>query len=185
VIAKGRSAADDVEREERSMIRRTMLVATVGLVALGVGLIGNALATTPSLFTAETARGPLVDRPLDVNWKFAPESKVKLQTQGPIEVAVQRVVVAPGGTLGWHSHPGPTLVTILSGTMSFYHAEDCTMEVEYRAGQSFSNLPDEIHLARNEGTVDLVIYASYFVPAQTPPVALRIDQPSPGPGCPQ
>ena len=36
--------------------------------------------------------------------------------------------------------------------MSFDHAEDCTMEVEYRAGQSFSNLPDEIHMARNEGT---------------------------------
>ena len=170
------------------MIRRTMLVAIVGLVALGVGLIGNALATPASLpptVTAETARGPLVDRPLDVNWKFAPETKVKLQTQGPIEVAYQRVVVQPGGTLGWHSHPGPTLVTILRGTMSFYHAEDCTMEIEYSAGQSFSNLPDEIHMARNEGTEDLVIFASYFVPVQTPPVALRIDQPSPGPGCPQ
>ena len=57
------------------MIRRTMLVAIVGLVALGVGLIGNALATTPSGFTAETARGPLVDRPLDVNWKFDPRAK--------------------------------------------------------------------------------------------------------------
>jgi len=170
------------------MIRRTVLVAMVGLVALGVALIGNALATPASLpptVTAETARGPLVDRPLDVNWKFAPETKVKLQTQGPIEVAYQRVVVQPGGTLGWHSHPGPTLVTILRGTMSFYHAEDCTMEIEYRAGQSFSNLPDEIHMARNEGTEDLVIFASYFVPVQTPPIALRIDQPSPGPGCPQ
>ena len=170
------------------MIRRTVLVAMVGLVALGVALIGNALATPASLpptVTAETARGPLVDRPLDVNWKFAPETKVKLQTQGPIEVAYQRVVVQPGGTLGWHSHPGPTLVTILRGTMSFYHSEDCTMEIEYRAGQSFSNLPDEIHMARNEGTEDLVIFASYFVPVQTPPIALRIDQPSPGPGCPQ
>ena len=167
------------------MIRRTMLVAIVGLVALGVGLIGNALATSSSGVTAETARGPLVDRPLDVNWHFGPENKVKLQTQGAVEIAAQRVVVQPGGTIGWHSHPGPTLVTILSGTMSFYHAEHCTMEIEYRAGQSFSNLPDEIHMARNEGTEDLVIFASYFVPVQTPPVALRIDQPSPGPGCPQ
>jgi quercetin dioxygenase-like cupin family protein len=169
----------------RSMIRRTML-AIVGVVALGGGLIGSgALATPASLFTAETARGPLVDRPLDVNWKFAPETKVKLQTQGPIEVAYQRVVIQPGGTLGWHSHPGPTLVTVLRGTLSFYHAEDCTMEIEYRAGQSFSNLPDEIHMARNEGTEEVVLFASYFVPAQTPPVALRIDQPSPGLGCPQ
>lgn len=166
------------------MIRRTVVVAIAGLVALGVGLIGNALATTASLFTAETARGPLVDRPLDVNWRFGPENRVKLQTQGPVEIAAQRIVIQPGGTLGWHSHPGPTVVTILRGTMSFYHAEDCTMEIEYAPGQSFSNMPDEIHMARNEGEVELVVYASYFVPARTPPVALRIDQPSPGPECP-
>ena len=166
------------------MIRRTVVVAIVGLVALGVGLIGNALATTASLFTAETARGPLVDRPLDVNWRFGPENRVKLQTQGPVEIAAQRIVIQPGGTLGWHSHPGPTVVTILRGTMSFYHAEDCTMEIEYAPGQSFSNMPDEIHMARNEGEVELVVYASYFVPAGTPPVGLRIDQPSPGPECP-
>jgi len=166
------------------MIRRTVVMAIVGLVALGVGLIGNALATTASLFTAETARGPLVDRPLDVNWRFGPENRVKLQTQGPVEIAAQRIVIQPGGTLGWHSHPGPTVVTILRGTMSFYHAEDCTMEIEYAPGQSFSNMPDEIHMARNEGEVELVVYASYFVSAGTPPVALRIDQPSPGPECP-
>jgi quercetin dioxygenase-like cupin family protein len=167
------------------MIRRTMLVAIVGLVALGVGLIGNALATPASLpptVTAETARGPLVDRPLDVNWHFGPEKKVKLQTQGAVEIAAQRVVVQPGGTLGWHSHPGPTLVTIFSGTMSFYHAEHCTERIEYTAGESFSNLPDEIHMARNEGSVALVLYASYFVPAGAP--LIRIDQPSPGPVCP-
>ena len=169
------------------MIRRTMMVAIVGLVALGVGLIGNALATPASLppvVTAETARGPLVDRPLDVNWHFGPEKKVKLQTQGAVEIAAQRVVIQPGGTLGWHSHPGPTLVTIQAGTMSFYHAEHCTREDRVYPGQSFSNLPDEIHMARNEGSVDLVIYASYFVPVGTPPVALRIEQPSPGVGCP-
>jgi quercetin dioxygenase-like cupin family protein len=166
------------------MFRRTM-VAIVGLMALGVGLIGNALATPVISATAETARGPLVDRPLDVNWHFTPETKVKLQTQGAIEVAVQRIVIQPGGTLGWHIHPGPTVVTVLRGTMSFYHAEHCTEEIEYGQGQSFSNLPDEIHMARNEGSVELVVFASYFVPAQTPAVALRIDQPSPGVGCPQ
>jgi len=55
--------------------------------------------------------------------------------------------------------------------------------IDYAAGQSFSNLPSEIHLARNEGSVDLVVYASYFVPAGT--TGLRIDQPSPGAECPQ
>lgn len=83
-----------------------------------------------------------------------------------------------------HSHPGPTIVTVLSGTLTLYHAADCTEGIDYTAGQSFSNLPPEIHLARNEGAGRLVIFASYFVPVTTPPVVLRIDQPSPGAECP-
>jgi quercetin dioxygenase-like cupin family protein len=73
-----------------------------------------------------------------------------------------------------------------TGTLSFYHAEACTQEIEYATGQSFSNMPDEIHLARNESaTEEVVLFAVYFVPVRTPPVMLRIDQPSPGPGCPE
>ena len=166
--------------------KRAMLLGTVLLVAVGAILIaGVALATPPSGATAETARGPLVDRPLKVNWHFAPGVKVKLQTQGPIEVAYQRITIAPGGTLGWHSHPGPTVVTVFQGTLSFYHAEHCTQEIEYATGQSFSNLPDEIHMARNEGTQPVVVFASYYLQQNAPPTPLRIDQPSPGAGCPQ
>jgi quercetin dioxygenase-like cupin family protein len=164
-------------------MRRGMMV----LVAVGaaLGLVGGAALATPVInATAETARGPLVDRPLEVNWKFAPGNRVKLQTKGDVEVAFQRIAIAPGGTLGWHSHPGPTVVTVRAGTLSFYHAEDCTQEIEYATGQSFSNMPDEIHLARNEGTAEVVLFAVYFVPVRTPPLALRIDQPSPGPTCP-
>lgn len=164
-------------------MRRWMFVF-LGL-GTALGLIGGSALATPSMgVTAETARGPLVDRPLNVNMKFDPGVKVKLQTKGPIEVANQRIVATPGATFGWHSHPGPTIVTVLRGTLTFYHAEECTEGIDYGPGTSFSNLPDEIHLARNEGTEELVVYASYFVPARTPPVALRIDQPSPGPGCP-
>jgi quercetin dioxygenase-like cupin family protein len=172
----------------RRTMRASMRKGMVFLVAVGavLGLIaGVALATPPSGATAETARGPLVDRSLDVNWHFAPGVKVKLQTQGPIEVAYQRITIAPGGTLGWHSHPGPTVVTVFQGTLSFYHAEHCTHEIEYATGQSFSNLPDEIHMARNEGTQPVVVFASYYLQQGAPPTPLRIDQPSPGAGCPQ
>lgn len=164
-------------------MRRWMMVAVA---AAGVlGLIGGMALATPVLnATADTARGPLVDRPLDVNWKFDPGNRVRLQTKGPVEIAFQRIAIAPGGTLGWHSHPGPTVVTVRAGTLSFYHAEACTSEIEYATGTSFSNLPDEIHLARNEGAQEVVVFAVYFVPVNTPPVALRIDQPAPGAGCP-
>jgi quercetin dioxygenase-like cupin family protein len=167
------------------MLRKSTLVLIV-LAGLLAGAVGTAFGTGASGVTAETARGELVDRRLDVSMEFENGSKaeVELKTKGRIEVAVQRIVAVPNSTFGWHSHPGPTIVTVLSGTLTLYHAEDCTEGIEYGPGTSFSNLPSEIHLARNEGDVNLVIYASYFVPVRTPLVALRIDQPSPGAECP-
>jgi quercetin dioxygenase-like cupin family protein len=167
------------------MLRRSTLVIVVLAALLGL-VVGRSLATPSRDVSAETARGPLVDRPLDVSMEFenGTKAEVELRTKGPIEVAQQRIVALPGATFGWHSHPGPTIVTVLSGTLTLYHATDCTDGTDYAAGTSFSNLPPEIHLARNEGDTTLVVYASYFVPKRTPPVALRIDQPLPGPGCP-
>lgn len=167
------------------MLRRTTLLFIVLAVLVGVVVVGTALGTPSSGVSAETAFGPLVDRPLDVNMDFANDSEVELKTKGPIEVAVQRIVALPGATFGWHSHPGPTIVTVKTGTLTLYHAEHCTHGIDYTAGESFSNLPHEIHLARNEGAGDLVIYASYFVPVGTSPAGLRINQNSPGGQCPQ
>jgi hypothetical protein len=174
--------------------RMMMVIGVSAAVALIGGLIaGSALATPVINATAETARGPLADRPLDVNMEFenGTKAEVELQTKGPMEIAFQRIVLQPATpgqpvpTLGWHSHPGPTVVTVRAGTLSFYHDEACTEEIEYATGTSFSNLPDEIHLARNEGAAEVVLFAVYFVPVRTPPLALRIDQPSPGAGCPE
>jgi quercetin dioxygenase-like cupin family protein len=165
------------------MLRRTTLVLVV-LTGLLVGAVGSAFGTAASGVSAETASGPLVDRPLDVSMEFknGSKSEVELKTKGDIAVAVQRIVAAPGGTFGWHSHPGPTIVTVLRGTLTLYLAEDCTEGTDYSAGTSFSNLPHEVHLARNEGDSELVVFASYFIPVGTPSV--RIDQPSPGADCP-
>jgi quercetin dioxygenase-like cupin family protein len=166
-------------------MRRGMFVLLGLGAALGL-IAGSALATPVINATAQTAMGPLVDRPLAVNWKFDPGTRIKLQTKGEVKVAFQRITIGAGGTLGWHSHPGPTVVTVFQGTLSFYHAEDCTEEIEFPTGTSFSNLPDEIHLARNEGAGDVVLFAVYFVPQSiTTPPQLRIDQPLPAPGCPQ
>jgi quercetin dioxygenase-like cupin family protein len=167
------------------MRRRISVLVAVGAV---LGLIGGAALATPvTNASAETAMGLLVDRPLDANMDFenGTNAEVELRTKGDVKVAFQRITIGEGGTLGWHSHPGPTVVTVFQGTLSFYHAEDCTQEIEYATGQSFSNLPHEIHLARNEGAGNVVLFAVYFVPSSiTTPPQLRINQPSPGPGCP-
>ena len=169
------------------MIGKTVMKAIVQTRSVGVGLIG-CRGHDPQPRYRRDGPGSPVDRPADLTGIGGGRDP---RTSGMASDAAARsrsrlswssVHLGPNTSTGWHSHPGQTLVMISSGTMSFYHAEHCMEEIEYRQGQSFSNLPDEIHMARNEGSVDLVIYASDFVPAGAP--LIRIDQPSPGVGCP-
>jgi quercetin dioxygenase-like cupin family protein len=89
--------------------------------------------------------------------------------------------VAPGGNFGWHSHPGPSLVIVKSGTSTFYDGNDptCTPHV-YAAGSAYVDPGGDTHIARNEGTTELVIIVARLLPEGAP---ARIDQPAPG-NCP-
>ncbi len=93
---------------------------------------------------------------------------------------MQQIVIAPGGNTGWHSHPGPVVVLIKSGVMTFYSGEDGTCESRtYSAGQAFIDSGQgHVHIARNEGSENLELWATYFdVP---PGGAFRLDAPDPG-----
>ena len=74
---------------------------------------------------------------------------------------------------------------VAQGTLTLYHDEHCTMGTDYPAGSAFPTHPDETHLAKNLGSVDLIVFATYFAPKTTPPTPVRVDAPLPGAGCPQ
>jgi quercetin dioxygenase-like cupin family protein len=166
--------------------RSVILALVIAVVVVGVAA-GVAIATpasTPPVLTADTARGT-VSGQINLNTDFENGSEVEIKTRGPMEFAVQRIVAQPGATFGWHRHPAENINVIQSGTLTLYHDENCTAGIQYGPGSVFSTSPEEIHLARNNGTTDVVFFATYFVPRTTPAQMLRIDAPSPGPGCPQ
>jgi quercetin dioxygenase-like cupin family protein len=102
---------------------------------------------------------------------------IKFQTKDRVDFAHATVTIDPLGTSGWHSHPGVVLVTVASGTVTFYDA-DCSFNA-YVAGASFVESNGTTGLARNESaSTPAVVYVTYVVPAGAP--ALRIDQPDPG-----
>jgi quercetin dioxygenase-like cupin family protein len=162
-------------------MRKWILLLTVVVVGVAAGA---ALATPFFGLTAETVRGPAGK--ITLKEEFANDSSVVLKMRGQMEFVVQRIEAAPGATFGWHSHPGENINVIKQGVLSFYHDEACTTEIEYGPGAVFTSSPDEIHLARNESATETVVFfATYFVPKTTPLQPIRIDQPSPGAGCPQ
>jgi quercetin dioxygenase-like cupin family protein len=104
--------------------------------------------------------------------------KARIKTKGTSDLHVLQNTIAPGGTFGWHSHPGPSLVIVKSGTATFYLAADrtCTPHV-VPAGSGFVDQGQDVHVVRNEGSVDLVTVVVSLVPADA---VRRIDQPNPG-----
>jgi quercetin dioxygenase-like cupin family protein len=146
-------------------------------VALGAGflVLGGVAVATPGigiLFAPVHARGTL-DRHQVVNSK----SGIHLKTKGSVDVATQQIVIDGGGSTGWHSHPGPVLVTVKSGTLRLIYADDPTCEgTVYEAGDSFIDRGDAVtHIARNESvTRSVELWATYLVPG-SPGTAFRID----------
>jgi quercetin dioxygenase-like cupin family protein len=170
---------------KRTVIAALAACTVVTALAIGAGAIGNALATPiVGTITAETVRGEPTSR-LNLHTRFDNDAWVTLRTKGAIEVIVQRIEASPGSSFGWHSHPGENVNVVKQGTITLYHDDHCTDGVAYGPGSSFPTSPDETHLARNLGTEPLILFAVYFAPKTTPPLAVRLDQPLPAAGCPE
>jgi hypothetical protein len=106
---------------------------------------------------------------------------VEVKAKPTLDLAVQRIVFEPGGQSGWHTHPGPVFIQVITGTMTFYESDDpnCTPIVR-SAGQGYLDLGEHAHIARNESGAIAENLVTYFAPPGAP---LRIDADAPG-NCP-
>lgn len=143
----------------------------------------TAVALTPSMgiiAAPVVARASFVDA-TDVKFKIKGEKQEVININNARQTVMQQITIAPGGNTGWHSHPGPVVVLVKSGQLSFYDGDDPTCSVRtYSAGQAFIDSGQgHVHIARNESqSENLEIWATYFdVP---PGGAFRIDVPNPG-----
>ncbi len=106
---------------------------------------------------------------------------VEVKAKPTLDLAVQRIVFQPGGQSGWHTHPGPVFIQVISGTMTFYESDDPNCRPIVRsAGQGYLDVGEHAHIARNESGAVAENLVTYFAP---PGVPLRIDADAPG-NCP-
>lgn len=168
---------------KRRRATRAGKTRTTIAVALGIGFlaaVGAALAT-PSFGIVSApvhARGTLDDDQI-VNSK----SGVHIKTKGSADIVTQQIVIGGAGHTGWHSHPGPVLVTVKRGALRVIYADDeSCMGTVYDAGDSFVDRGDaNVHIARNESLLSEVeFWATYFVPGTPGTAAFRLDEPAPG-----
>src|SRR5918995_1723429 len=94
------------------MKRATLLVA-VGVTVLLALVVGAALATPPK----EAITTPLTRATLGSFEAKSDGIEVESERRSA-DIAIAKVVLKPGGSTGWHHHPGVTLVSVASGTVS-------------------------------------------------------------------
>ena len=140
----------------------------------GVAL-GTARATPPVGFTATPVVGPVVLDDIRTLHQ-TPDYGVMIKSRGLSDVYITHIRIAPGGHGGWHSHPGPSIISVKAGTATLYDECDDFTPHNFAAGTAFVEDAGCVHLLANEGDVDLEVFVIQIVPLDAP---RRIDEPAP------
>jgi quercetin dioxygenase-like cupin family protein len=143
--------------------------------AIGIALVAVSLVTMAGVAMATLSSGVTVE-PIGVG---TIGRQFKIAQGNDYGVVIARYTIAPGGTTGWHSHPGKAVVAIQSGELTLYRDVDGRCKTKtVGPGEGFVEIPSVTHMARNEGSTPLVFGAVLFrIPASG---VTRIDQPDPG-----
>jgi quercetin dioxygenase-like cupin family protein len=163
-----------------------LVIAMLAVLAIVLGVIGVAVPlgsvqASPGSGISLENFGQATLEPFRINQppNFLIESKSEK------EVSIEKVTISPGGHTGWHTHPGPILAIVTEGQIKhtrFTEKEGCVERVSGlgEAEQAFIETPNQVHMARNEGDVDAVLYITRF----NIPVGGEITDSSPeDPGC--
>jgi quercetin dioxygenase-like cupin family protein len=156
---------------------KKLVIGAASLGALAVLVIAATALATPGAGVTSTlfAVGKfdqLQAKTVSKGWQ------ARIKTKGLTDVHILENKIAPGGTFGWHSHPGPSIVVVKTGALTLYHGDDpaCTPHL-VPAGSGFVDDGGKVHVVRNEGGVEAVVYVTSLVPRGAD---RRIDEPSPG-----
>jgi quercetin dioxygenase-like cupin family protein len=166
--------------------KHRLLISTIVAAGLVAVMVVPVLGTPGSnvISGAILARGDFLE-PTDVKFKFKSDDGTEVASvQGAGDVIVQRIELGPEGSTGWHTHPGPAVAVVHSGSLTILSAHDGACEsVTYTAGESFVDQGQgHVHLGRNpSSSAGTTVFVTYFaVPAGA--AGPRIDAPDPG-GC--
>jgi hypothetical protein len=161
---------------------RSRVVLGSVVAAVAVAVYASTVPATPPSGVTPTLYGIGRLGSFDVRARVGPwRTKMSATRASSMWVLSNRIT--PGGSFGWHSHPGPSFVIVKSGTATVYFGADptgadptCTPH-RFRAGTGFVDQGRAVHIVRNEGKVDLVTVVVSFTP---PGAVRRIDEADPG-----
>ncbi len=157
--------------------KKTLLAAIVVACVAGGIALKVAWATPGAGISTTIISGPVVLGEVHLN-SDSEINDVKIKTKGFSDVYVVHNRIVPGGHTGWHSHPGPSIISVVSGQATEYRSDDPNGIVHAANTAFVDEGGDHAHIIVNEGTTDLVLVAFQILPLGAP---RRIDLPAPAP----
>ena len=149
------------------MKKKWICAVLIGVLAMA-GYAGNVLATTGPAVTT-TILGRSVFPGFTVSGQSIPPGlwDAAVTTHGISDVYVVDNKFAPGATTGWHSHPGPSMILVVAGSVTNY-TSDCTVHT-YTAGTGFIDSGGtDVHTLRNQGSVQAETLAVQLLAKDAP-----------------
>ena len=141
---------------------------------IGVALIATLALAAPSF--AGSGGAPIVASPLAVGKMTA--TTIHATTGSMI---LESIKIAPGGSFGWHTHGSAVAVVVTGGTLTVFDPSVTSCKpFKVSKGQSFVEPANHVHLARNDGTTKVTLYAMYL--GVSNPAKANVAQTSPA-GC--
>lgn len=161
--------------------RATLIVGITFLMlatAAAVNVVPSAALDPPPPIAAEplTARSVFPDL-IDMKLKLKSHDggTTVINVDNPSRTVDVRYTVQPGARFPWHTHYGPVIVNIVSGSLTYVEAGTCD-ETTYSPGQAFVDAGHgHVHSAYNPGTEPVVFIATFFEAPETGPLLIPAD----------
>jgi hypothetical protein len=158
----------------------------IGILATGAAFlvlgVGGAVATHVPQVDPNTVPVGFLATHNDVDM-FSVKNFRRATKRGDADVFVQHFSLAANGATPWHTHPGPVIVTVVSGTLNYQREEGHGRKrrcetTPYTAGNGFLD-PGFGHIHRAiAGSAGAHFYATYVLPTGSANHLIPTDPPS-------
>jgi quercetin dioxygenase-like cupin family protein len=145
------------------------LVNITRAAVLVAGLAGAALITAPARATPPSGFVPTLITNGDFGtlnvqqMNSTPEWGIMIKSRADTDVRAFQLDIADGGYSGWHTHPGPSLLHVLYGTLVDHEGEYATCPtVTYHAGDTIVESGGTHNLTNVSGAAARIIAIGFF-----------------------
>ena len=159
-------------------------------VAVALATVGAAAAVAVGTAQAEPPPPPIAVELLTQRAVFTDDVALQIRNKldghatgvsnshHPSRTVVAKITVQPGAQFPWHTHPGPVIVNIAQGELTYVMAHDC-VDRPYATGTAFVD-PGRgmVHTAVNRTSGVTVLLATYFEVPETGPLTIPVAAPA-------